>query len=118
MGGFSKGSKIMRCDHPPEIMVPPPMACPCCGQQERTSGCVRGFPCACKWDYCYVCHKCVTHCTCEGGPERDRKRAERKWLLKELAEARTPEEANQIIHLIQELETPLVEIDWKDRYKP
>jgi len=59
---------------------PPPLHCPCCGTKESTSGCVRGFPCTCKWDYCYVCHKCVLHCACPGGPERDIKKAYAKLL--------------------------------------
>lgn len=51
---------------------------------ERTSGCVRGFPCPCAWlDSCYVCHKCPSHCACPGGPERDLQRAQKKWLERE-----------------------------------
>lgn len=53
------------------IFGSPPLRCPCCDKPEQQTGCVRGFPCTCTWDYCYVCHKCTEHCACPGGPERD-----------------------------------------------
>lgn len=32
--------------------------CDCCGQQESTSGCVRGYRCGCLFARCDVCRKC------------------------------------------------------------
>ena len=51
---------------------PAPLHCPCCGKAERTSGCVRGFPCQCTWvlHSCPVCSKCPKHCQCEKQSEK------------------------------------------------
>src|SRR5438309_4825351 len=54
----------------PEIKGPPPRSCPCCGARERTSGCLRGFPCQCGWGFCKKCFKCFTHCQCAKQPEK------------------------------------------------
>jgi hypothetical protein len=35
--------------------------CDCCGEQERTSGCVRGYRCGCLFARCEVCRKCPRH---------------------------------------------------------
>ncbi len=42
------------------------MHCWCCGQPERTEGCVRGFPCGCLFARrCLDCSHCDLHCRCE-----------------------------------------------------
>jgi hypothetical protein len=81
IGGTGTG---MRNSHLPGYHGPPPMLCPCCEAREHQSGCVRGFTCECKdiLTSCYVCNKCSVHCTCEGGPERNIKRAHEKLLQK------------------------------------
>jgi hypothetical protein len=64
-----------------------PEICPCCGQEERTSGCVRGHVCGCSYyDYklsyndamCARCDKCRKHCKCEEGLLSTRESIRRK----------------------------------------
>lgn len=39
-----------------------PYHCPCCGEQERTGGCVLGLPCRCNdTPMCDVCKHCINH---------------------------------------------------------
>lgn len=75
-------SRIGQTSYDKHIFGPPPRHCPCCGTAESTSGCVRGFGCVCSWEFCYICHKCIKHCTCPGGPERDIVKASAKLHAK------------------------------------
>ena len=39
-----------------------PMQCQCCGEEERTSGCVRGITCRCaRIEQCKGCSHCIEH---------------------------------------------------------
>lgn len=64
-----------------------PWKCPCCGEVESTSGCLRGPTCRCtQFQYCYGCHKCDRHCDCHEGPTRDFEEAERRWKARSTRE--------------------------------
>lgn len=41
-----------------------PRHCRCCGEEERTSGCVPGMFCQCSEAECPVCKFCPKHCNC------------------------------------------------------
>jgi hypothetical protein len=42
-----------------------PRRCHCCGEEERTSGCVLGLTCGCRgYTDCLVCRFCLKHCNC------------------------------------------------------
>lgn len=53
-----------------------PRRCRCCGEEERTTGCVRGMLCGCRqFGDCMVCHFCLRDCKCTEEMKVDSARA-------------------------------------------